>query len=79
MTLSSGMNKTTQFPGYLASLLDNKADQCQPYVFAASDDSGQILFCPVTLTTEVVTSSTTPMAEDLDVSSAPPDLPSAAF
>lgn len=68
-----------QLPVYLARLLDNEADLGQPYVFDASDDSGQIVFCPVTLTTEVVSTPQTSGAEDSVANLAPPDSISAPF
>jgi hypothetical protein len=67
------MDRLIKLPLYLARLLDNEADLGQPHVFDASDDSGQILFCPITFTTQVVSSHPPPMADDPVADSVPPD------
>lgn len=67
------MDGSMQLPVYLARLLENEADLGQPYVFDASDDSGQILFCPISFTTEVVKRDPQSMAADLVADSVRPD------
>jgi len=58
------MDRVIHLPLYLARLLDNEADLGQPHMFDASDDSGQILFCPITFTTQVVSSHPPSTADD---------------
>ena len=71
------MDRVIQLPLYLTRLLANEADLGQPHMFDSSDDSGQILFCPITFTTQVVSSHPAPMADDPVADSVPPD-PSSA-
>jgi hypothetical protein len=73
MTQSIDMDRVIQLPLYLARLLDNEADHGQPRVFDSSDDSGQILFCPITFMTQVVSSHPQPMAADPVADSVPQD------
>jgi len=85
MMQCSDRDTTVTLPAYLHQLIDNKADLGQPSVFDATDDSGRIVFCPVTLTTTVVHNPTPAVVEDCSVvedctaDPAPSDPLSAAF